>query len=624
MSPKNEDKRKKAVVHTTALSALFVIFVLFLLAPFSYITGLFSKKEFLGLFTDVRVLGLTVFLSLLGLIFQLGNWRRFHRRCRNFSEGSIPFELIRNQSRTVLWSFFAAVLAQFVFVILLFSFVYPLELEYWLVYNIFVNLSFCAMVGSFLLSFIISSTEGYLRTLYNDSRHLYPLVMKMSVPLATLVAGTALMFISINALAKAAGDMGRELPFSPFVFNLIAGITANVFNYLLIGRVRTVIIKPLGSLVKAFKIAASGDFRVSIPVPGTDEVSEMAFVAASYFDGMKDMVRRLSALVGDLAENKRSLNANVQDLLAAVEEINANILETNKQMDNHNVNVTETTAAVEQLARNIDALGGNISSQNENVDESDYAVNQMLNASEDLGKLTNQNKEKVVELVSVSDGNRAVMGRMTERIEEIMKSSAMLQDANKLIANVASRTNLLAMNAAIEAAHAGEAGRGFSVVADEIRKLAETSSGQSKTIGERLDAISRSIDSLGGDSAGVQDGFEEMTKDIEAVSVMNRQLSEFMTTLSNLGSSVSSSLIKMKDISGNVLDGSNEMRIGNQEIVTAVTNMNEISHKVADAIGEIAEGTKVMNGFSVEVRNQNDKTDEALETLRDIVGRFQL
>ncbi len=624
MASDSPDLRRNAVFNSMICTALLPVSLLILMGPFGYLAGLMTWDELVRLFVSPWSIGTILIMMSFGAVLQLSSWKKFHRRFKAAKDDFNREQTIKKRTRSVILIPLAVMFVHLLILLLFFGVVFPRDFETWFIYTTMLALAFDAMIGSIAISFIITGTERYIRSIFSDPKPFYPLVVKMSFIVASFTAGAVAMFITVNSLADAVAATGRILPASSIVANILAGAAAYGLMIVILARLRNVIIKPIRNLVDAFKVAAEGDFRVSISVPAGDEVSEMAAIANSFFAGMKENIRSLGSVVGNLTENKEVLNEKVQDLLAAVEEINANIEQTNKQMENHSTNVTETSAAVEELARNIDALGENIASQNENVDESDASVKEMLDASADLGSLTGQSKERVKELVKASEGNTKVMKQMTGRIEEIMESSVMLQDANKLIANVASRTNLLAMNAAIEAAHAGDAGRGFSVVADEIRKLAETSSEQSKSIGERLDAIGRSIDSLGGDSADVREGFETMLSDIGDVSDLNNRLFDFMMTLESLGKAVSSSLSTMKDIAGNVLSGSNEMRAGNREIITAITNLNDISRNVADAVGEIAQGTKTMNSFTAEVRNQNNRTDKALQTLEAIVSRFKI
>ncbi|MDR0723154.1 MAG: methyl-accepting chemotaxis protein, partial [Treponema sp.] len=112
---------------------------------------------------------------------------------------------------------------------------------------------------------------------------------------------------------------------------------------------------------------------------------------------------------------------------------------------------------------------------------------------------------------------RTGLQEVANDIQEIERESAGLLEINAVMENIASQTNLLSMNAAIEAAHAGEAGKGFAVVADEIRKLAESSSEQSKTISTVLNKIKESINKITTSTAEVLLNFEAINEGVKTV-----------------------------------------------------------------------------------------------------------
>ncbi|MDC7124610.1 MAG: methyl-accepting chemotaxis protein [Spirochaetales bacterium] len=614
----------KVVKKTILLTSIYPMGVVIILAPYCYSAGLFSFEELFSILGNPVILSIAILIAILGGLLQFMTWNKFHKKIEVKNVSKITANDLNKCLNTILLNAVSIIVLQIVVTIVIFFVFLDLEYPQWYYYVVPLMLSFAAMTGPVLFSFIQADTSRYFRTFYKDSKPFYSLSHKMLGLVAAMTIGTVVMLITINNIADKAGEIGRVVPIPMIFTNLGAGVLCVVLELFILSRLKKSIITPIKQLVHVFKLAVEGDFTVNIPVTTSDEVSELAVTANIFFTSFKDIILQMNGATSSLSTNKNSLNSKVHELILSVEQINSNIAQTNDQMSEHNNNVIETSAAVEQLARNINALGENIDNQNKKIDEGGNSVNNMLTANDELEKLTAESKDTVNALVNISNNNMAGLKTMAEKVSDILQSSTMLKDANKLIAKIAARTNMLAMNAAIEAAHAGDAGLGFSVVADEIRTLAETSTQQSRTISESLVFISKSIESLSSVSEDVQDGFVSMMQDIDNVDNMNTKVAEFMVRMGELGSLVSNSLVSMKAMADNVLAGSNEMRIGNQSIVTAVTNMNDISHKVTGAVAEIAQGIDMMNNFTSEVENQNTATDDTIQTLRGIVSRFKI
>jgi len=216
-------------------------------------------------------------------------------------------------------------------------------------------------------------------------------------------------------------------------------------------------------------------------------------------------------------------------------------------------------AAQKRLNAMMDKLNGQLESQSAAINESSAAIEEMIANTRSVSGTLSRNAQNVQDLQEASAIGHSGLNEVVTDIREIARESESLLEINSVMQNIASQTNLLSMNAAIEAAHAGEAGRGFAVVADEIRKLAESSSKQSKTIGAVLKKIKGSIDKITKSTDNVMNKFEAIDGGVKTVAEQEHGILNAMSEQSAGSAQIMQAIAQVNDITGQVKEDARQM-----------------------------------------------------------------
>nr|MBP3282177.1 methyl-accepting chemotaxis protein [Treponema sp.]MBP3283844.1 methyl-accepting chemotaxis protein [Treponema sp.] len=383
-------------------------------------------------------------------------------------------------------------------------------------------------------------------------------------------------------------------------------------------------LKPLKRVKDSIHEIATGsaDLTQRIEVETRDEIGSVVEGFNSFAEKLQSIIERIKDSNVALGQAGNELDYSTHDTASAITQIIANIESMNRQIAGQSRSVGQTAGAVNEIATSISSLEGMIQNQSSGVSQASAAVEQMIGNISSVGRSMEKMADSFASLHANAKAGFEKQGSVNEKIQMIEEQSRTLEEANKTIASIASQTNMLAMNAAIEAAHAGAAGRGFSVVADEIRKLSETSSQQSKTINSQLKEIRHSISDVVAASTESSGILSSVSEQIAETDQLVRQMKSAMEEQSEGSRQITDALRSMNDSTDEVRTASREMAEGNKMILREVKILQDSTQAMLGSMDEMSIGAEKINETGEYLKSISGNLKGTIKEIGEQIDQF--
>ena len=382
-------------------------------------------------------------------------------------------------------------------------------------------------------------------------------------------------------------------------------------------------IKKVGVLVDELS-TGEADLTVQLNVNRNDEIGKLVNSVNKFLAKFHSIMSNIKTSEENLTEAGNILSGEIETTTSTINQMADSIGLVHNQVQNQSSSINNSASAMTQISKNIESLDEMIQGQASSVEEASSSVEQMIGNINSVDKSVIRMVEEFTILEMDTKTGIEKNSAVNELIQKISDQSVAMMDANEIIQSISEQTNLLAMNAAIEAAHAGEAGKGFSVVADEIRKLAETSAEQSNAISLELTNIQQGIEKVVVTSTESEQSFQSVSSRINLTGELVAQIRGAMEEQQAGSQQILEALQAMNVSTSEVRGAGGEMSKGGEEIMNDVSNIQQSMNSIETAVAEINEGTNFVNESTNKLRNISASLNEAIKRIKDDVDLFKV
>jgi methyl-accepting chemotaxis protein len=479
------------------------------------------------------------------------------------------------------------------------------------------------VVDSLVSKTLIScKLSAYPKDLRENRQGLKFLIIPVVVALLSVFFIFSITLLAIDRAGISLSGMGAQAWRSVVIligfFFVSVALLASILKKN-VGMVFNSIIVQLENLSSARK-----DLAKRISICSVDELGTIAGMVNSFCDNMGEGMREIKDGQHKLSASSAELEHNAADMAGSISQISGGVEQVRSKVQNQLLSVSESSAAVQEIARSIESLDGSISKQSSSVSKASVAVEEMVGNINSIGLMAGKMLEQFKTVNDAASKGGVIQKESGGKVQEIVEESKALQEANKIIATIAAQTNLLAMNAAIEAAHAGDAGRGFSVVADEIRKLAENSSLESQKISAELKQITETITSIVAGSGASEQAFAQVALRINETEKLIAGLNSAILEQQEGAGQALGLLKAMNDITAEVKTGSKEMYEGNAAMLQEMNKLQSDSREISGSMDAMVQSVARVNENAKRVSALAANAQSAIKNITVIVDGFEL